>query len=65
MKPVKRGEEIIVEIEDEGERNTGVARYNNFVIIVNKAIVNRFYKVKIKKVFESYAVAEIIGEVSK
>lgn len=61
--PVKVGEEIIVDILNIGEKKDGIARIKNFVIIVPKGILEKKYKIQIKKVFENFAISEIVNEV--
>jgi predicted RNA-binding protein with TRAM domain len=64
-KPVKRGDIIEVKIIDEGENFTGITRFNNFVVIINGALVGNSYLVEIKKVFPKYAIAEIVQRLNR
>lgn len=59
--PVKVGDEVDIEVENIGEKGDGVARYKKFVIIVPNGEIEKKYKVKIKKVFNTWALSEIIG----
>lgn len=46
-------------IESIGERGDGVARIKNFVVFIKDADMDCTYNIKIKKVFNKYAFAEI------
>ena len=61
--PVKVGDNVIESIINIGEKGDGVAKKDNFVIIVPKGELNKRYNLRIKKVFEKYAIADIITEV--
>ena len=52
-----------VKIESVGERGDGVTRINNFVIFVKGAEIDCTYDIKIKKVFNKYAFAELEEQV--
>ena len=58
--PVEVGDEFNVFISALGERGDGIARHDNFVIIVKGAETGKNYKIGITKVFDKYAFAEII-----
>ena len=61
--PVKVGDEITVEIVNLGNKGSGTAKFKKFVIFVEKGELEKKYKVKVKKVFNNFATAEIIKEV--
>lgn len=61
--PVKALDVIKVTIQNLGDKGDGIARHENFVIIVPQAQIEKTYEVRIKKVFPTYAIAEINKEV--
>lgn len=61
IKPAQTYKDI--KIESIGERGDGVTRINNFVIFVKGAEIDCTYDIKIKKVFNKYAFAEIDEQV--
>lgn len=63
--PVKILDVINVTIENIGEKGDGIARHQKFVIITPNTQIEKNYKVRIKKVFPTYAIAEVIQEVNK
>lgn len=63
-KPVKEGEIIDVTIESVGEKGDGIAKVNNFVIIVPNAKEGDQVKIKIVRVLKKMAFAEITNEES-
>jgi 23S rRNA (uridine2552-2'-O)-methyltransferase len=58
--PINIGDEIDVKIEAVGVKGDGIAKMDNFVVFVKGAELNNTYKVKVAKVFKSYAFAEIM-----
>ncbi|MSR86430.1 TRAM domain-containing protein [Candidatus Woesearchaeota archaeon] len=64
-KPVEMGDEIEVTIESTGAKGDGIAKVNNFVVIVPGAKEGDKVKVKITRVLKKMAFAEIVtGESS-
>lgn len=57
---MEKNQELEVLIDSYGSDGQGVARYNNFVIFVPRAIVGEIVKIHIIKVSKSYAVGKII-----
>lgn len=62
QKPVEVGEEIEVTIESTGAKGDGIAKVNNFVIIIPGAKEGNKVKVRITRVLKKMAFAEIITE---
>ncbi|HIH14863.1 MAG: deoxyribonuclease/rho motif-related TRAM [archaeon GW2011_AR17] len=62
QKPVERGDEIEVTIESTGAKGDGIAKVNNFVIIVPGAKEGDKVKVRITRVLKKMAFAEVITE---
>ncbi|MFH1455833.1 MAG: TRAM domain-containing protein [archaeon] len=60
--PVKVGDEIDVTIESLGEKGDGIAKVNNFVIVVPGGKEGETVKVRITRVLRKVAFAEVIGE---
>jgi len=60
-KPVEVGDEIEVNIESTGAKGDGIAKVNNFVIIVPGAKEGDRVKVKITRVLKKMAFAEVVG----
>ena len=58
--PIREGEELDVKIESVGKKGDGIAKKDNFVIIVSRAEMDKEYKVKIVKVFPNMAFSEIM-----
>ena len=52
--------EFIVYIEGIGTKGDGIAKIDNFIIIVIGGELHQTYKVKIKRRFDNFALAEII-----
>lgn len=48
---------------DLGTKGDGIAKHDNFVIIIPATEVGKTYKIQIRKVFEKYAVGEVLEEV--
>lgn len=64
-KPVEMGDEIEVTIESTGAKGDGIAKVNNFVVIVPGAKEGDKVKVRITRVLKKMAFAEIVtGESS-
>lgn len=59
-KPVKVGEEYLVEIREISKRGDGIARIEGFVIFVPNTKIGDRVKIIIKRVAARYAVGEII-----
>ncbi len=60
--PVKVGDELDVTIESLGEKGDGIAKVNNFVIVVPGGQEGETVKVRITRVLRKVAFAEIVGE---
>jgi predicted RNA-binding protein with TRAM domain len=60
-KPVDKGDEIEVKIESTGAKGDGIAKVNNFVIIVPGAKEGENVKVRITRVLKKMAFAEIVN----
>ena len=60
--PVKVGDEIEVKIEAVGEKGDGIAKVSGFVIFVPGTEVGKTYKIRITRVLQKVAFAEVIGE---
>lgn len=60
--PVMVGDELDVHIINIGSRGDGIARHENFVIIIPNTQVERDYTVRIARVFSSYALADVVEE---
>ena len=63
--PVKKNEEYIVEIIDNGYEGEGIAKIDNFTIFINGAIKGEKCKILILKVTTSHAFAKIIEIIEK
>ncbi len=59
-KPVEMGDEIEVTIESTGAKGDGIAKVNNFVVIVPGAKEGEKVKVRITRVLKKMAFAEIV-----
>ena len=60
-KPVEVGDEIQVTIESTGAKGDGIAKVNNFVVIVPGAKEGEKVKVRITRVLKKMAFAEIVS----
>jgi 23S rRNA (uridine2552-2'-O)-methyltransferase len=60
--PVRAGDELEVEIVDEGEEGDGIARVEGFTVFVPDAAVGESVRVRIDDVKPSFAFAERVGE---
>lgn len=60
-KPVDRDDVIEVTIESTGAKGDGIAKVNNFVVIVPGAKEGEKVKVKITRVLKKMAFAEIVS----
>ncbi len=58
--PVKKNEEYIVDIIDNGFQGEGIAKIENYTIFVNGAIKGEKVKILILKTTASYAFAKIL-----
>lgn len=57
--PVKAGETYDVTIQNLGEKGDGIAKINKFAVIIPGTEIDKTYKIRIKKVLDKYAFAEI------
>lgn len=64
-KPVNQGDEIEVTIESTGAKGDGVAKVNNFVVIVPGAKEGEKVKVRITRVLRKMAFGEVISHSSE
>lgn len=62
---IKKNEEYIVEIIDNGFEGEGIAKINNFTVFVKGAIKGERVKILILKVNSSYAFAKILEIITK
>lgn len=62
-KPVKVGDVIRKTIVNLGVKGDGVTKEGDFIIIIPKAQLDRRYDIRIQKVFESFAIGEIVEEI--
>ena len=58
--PVKKNEEYIVDIIDNGFQGEGIAKIENYTVFVNGAIKGEKVKILILKTTSSYAFAKIL-----
>ena len=63
--PVKKNEEYIVEIVDNGFEGEGIAKIDNFTIFINGAIKGEKVKILIVKVLSSHAFGKILEIIEK
>ncbi|MBR2744980.1 MAG: 23S rRNA (uracil(1939)-C(5))-methyltransferase RlmD [Clostridia bacterium] len=63
--PVKKNEEYIVDIIDDGFEGEGIAKINNFAIFIDGAIKGEKCKICITKVTSSHAFGRILDIISK
>lgn len=61
-KPVNQGDELEVTIESTGAKGDGIAKVNNFVVIVPGVKQGDKVKVKVTRVLKKMAFAEVVGE---
>jgi predicted RNA-binding protein with TRAM domain len=59
-KPVAKGEEYTVKIDEMSKKGDGVARIKGFVIFVQGAELGKEYKIRISHVSNRFATAEIV-----
>ena len=59
--PISVGEEYIVTIEETGKQGVGVAKLRGFAILVNNTNPGDKVMVRITKVGQSYAAAEVFS----
>lgn len=62
---MKIGDILEVEILQQDNFGKGIARYNNFVIFVDKGIVNETLKIKIYNIKKNYAKASIVDIINR
>ena len=60
-KPVEMGDEIEVTIESTGAKGDGIAKVNNFVVIIPGAKEGEKVKIRITRVLKKMAFAEVIS----
>lgn len=58
--PVDVGEEHVVEVEDTGEDEDGVAYIEGFVVLVPEADLGERVLVRIQEVSDDFAVADVV-----
>lgn len=58
--PIKKDQEILVEIEGVGRKGDGIAKYNNYTVIVPNGKRGERYKVKVTNVLPKFCFAEIV-----
>lgn len=63
--PIKKNEEYIVDIIDNGCEGEGIAKIDNFTIFIPGAIIKEKVKIHILKVNSSYAFAKIVEIIEK
>ena len=61
-KPINEGDIIDVKIESTGAKGDGIAKINNFVIIIPNVQEGDEVKVKITRVLNKMAFAEVVGD---
>lgn len=64
-KPVKEGQKLIIEIQNEGMKGDGITRIEGFAIITKRAEKGKRYEVEITGVYATYAFARMIREIKK
>lgn len=64
-KPLKVGDIVTVCIENLGEKGDGIARYENFAIIIPHTEIDKAYKVRIKKVFPTFCIGELMEKTTQ
>lgn len=57
--PVKVGDTLKLTIENLGGKGDGISMYKGFAIIIPKTELEKSYTVRIVKVFNKYAFAEV------
>lgn len=58
-KPVKLGDILTCETIAEGQQGDGIAKVDNFVIIIKGALNKKTYEIQITGVYSTYAIAKI------
>lgn len=58
--PVEPGDEYVVDVEDLGEEGDGVARVEDFVVLVPDADMGDRARVRIDRVEPDYAMADVL-----
>ncbi len=61
--PVSEGDEIEVKIQSVGGKGDGLARIEGFVIFIPNTKVGENVRIKVKRVSEKAAWAEVLGKV--
>lgn len=59
--PVSRGQELKLDIVELSKKGDGIGKIGNFVIFVSGSKIGQKLRVRIKKVYTTNAVAEILG----
>lgn len=67
-KPVDVGDKVQIEIQNMGQQGDGIGRINKYVIIVKQTdppevSSGKVFNVRIIRIFDKFAIAEVIGEV--
>ena len=57
--PVNEGDEHVLEIDDTGEEEDGVAHIEGFVVLVPDAELGERVRVRIREVSDDFAVADV------
>lgn len=60
-KPVNLNDELTVHIESTGKKGDGVAVVQGFAIFIPGASLGQEVKIRITRVFEKFAFAQVIG----
>ena len=63
--PIKKNDELIVDIIDYGANGEGIAKIENFTIFVSGAMKNEKCKIHITKVLSSFAYAKVVEIIEK
>ena len=63
--PVKKNDELVVEIIDYGAEDEGIAKLNGYTIFVVGALKGEKCKIHITKVLSSHAFAKIVEIINK
>ncbi len=63
--PINEGQEYEVEIESVGAKGDGIAKIKGFVIFVAGTKKGEYVKIKVKKVLQNAAFAEVVKKLEK
>jgi len=58
--PVKINDVKMVKIESKGQKGDGIAKIDNFAIIIPNTEIDKVYKIEITNVKDKYAFARVI-----